>query len=54
VALWFIALLASAVGCWWLVNRWGWRRSWVVLAPIVVAVLWGFSDELLQLVPNVF
>ena len=54
VALWFVALIATVLGSAWLIARWGWRRSWIILAPVALAVLWGLSDEMLQLVPNVF
>lgn len=54
VLLWLLALLATALGSWWLIARWGWRRAWIVSAPIAIAVLWGLSDELLQLVANVY
>lgn len=54
VLAWFVGLVAVAVGGYWLIARWGWRRAWLIVAPVGIAVLWGFSDELLQLVPNVF
>lgn len=54
VLLWLVAVLGVAFGSWWLIAQWGWRRSWIVVAPIAIAVLWGLSDELLQLVANVY
>ena len=54
VLLWLVALGVGLIGAVGLVNRWGWRRSWLVIAPITLAILWGLSNELLRLVPNVY
>ena len=54
VLLWLGILAATTAGLRWLLVRWGWRRAWIIAAPVAIAVLWGFSDELLQLAPNVF
>ena len=53
VLLWMVLAAASLLGSVWLISRWGWRRAWLVIAPVVFAVGWGLSDELLRLVPNV-
>lgn len=54
VLLWLGVVVVVAAGLRWLLARWGWRRAWLIAAPVAIAVLWGFSDALLQLVPNVF
>ena len=52
--LWFGLLLAGSAACWWLWSYWGLLRTWLVGAPVLFAVLWGFSTELLRLLPNVY
>jgi sortase A len=48
------ALVAAVVACWYLWGRWGLLRTWLVGAPVLLAVLWMFSNELMRLVPNVY
>ena len=47
-------LVAAVVACWYLWGRWGLLRTWLVGAPLLLAALWLFSNELLQLLPNVY
>jgi sortase A len=54
VLAWLGALIASLVAAVWLISRWGWRRAWLFIVPVMLAVLWGLSNELLRLVPNVY
>jgi sortase A len=53
VLAWLGALVVSVLASMWLLGRWGWRRSWLFIAPVGLGVLWGLSDQLLRLVPNV-
>jgi sortase A len=54
VALALGALVAAVVACWYLWGRLGLLRTWLVGAPVILAVLWVLSNELLQLFPNVY
>lgn len=54
VLAWLFALVVSMLGSVWLINRWGWRRAWLFIVPVTLAVLWGLSNEMLRLVPNVY
>jgi sortase A len=54
VILWIEAVLLAAVGLVWLWSRWLWWRAWLISTPIVLAVLWGLSTEMLRLLPNVY
>jgi len=54
VLLWFAGLVAASAVCWWLWARWGVLRTWLVGAPILLAILWGFSNEAMRFLPNVY
>ncbi len=54
VALALGALVAAVVACWYLWGRLGLLRTWLIGAPVILAVLWLLSNELLQLLPNVY
>jgi sortase A len=54
VALWTALLLAASAACWWLWARWGLLRTWIVGAPVLLAVLWFLSNAGLRLLPNVY
>jgi sortase A len=54
VALWMVALIAASIACWRLWSRWGLLRIWLVGAPVLLGLLWGFSSEGMRLLPNVF
>ena len=54
LALWMGVLLITLLASLWLLARWGWRRSWLIIAPVALGVLWALSNQLLRLVPNVY
>lgn len=54
IGLWMAALIATAVVCWRLWSRWGLLQIWLVGAPVLLGMLWGFSTEGMRLLPNVF
>jgi sortase A len=54
VALWLAGLAFASAAVWWLWSRWGLLRAWIVGAPILLALLWGLSNEAMRLLPNVY
>jgi sortase A len=54
VALWLTGLAAASAAAWWLWSRWGLLRTWLLAAPILLALLWGLSNEAMRLLPNVY
>jgi sortase A len=52
LVLWIQGLLLAGIGsvCAW--SRWGIWQTWLVGAPIILAVLWGISSEAMRLLPN--
>jgi sortase A len=54
VALWLAGLVLASAAVWWLWSRWGILRAWVVGAPVLLALLWGLSNEAMRLLPNVY
>jgi sortase A len=54
VFLWAIALVGGVIGMMWLWFRWHLWRTWLVGAPILLGLLWGMSDELMRLLPNIY
>lgn len=54
VIFWLQALLVAALGAVWLWARWGFWRTWLVAAPVLFAVLWGLSTEVMRLLPNIY
>jgi len=54
VALWLAGLVAASAAVWWLWARWGILRAWIIGAPVLLALLWGLSDEAMRLLPNVY
>ena len=54
VALWpaGLALVSAAVWLWW--SHWGILRARGVGAPVLLALLWGLSNEAMRLLPNVY
>jgi sortase A len=54
VALWLAGLALASAAVWWLWSRWGILRAWVVGAPVLLALLWGLSNEAMRLLPNVY
>lgn len=53
IVLWLQALLVTGVGVVWSWARWGRRQTWLVGAPLVLAVAWGVADTAMRLLPNV-
>jgi sortase A len=53
VVLWLQLLLLTACGLIWLRWRWSAWQSWLVAAPLLLAVLWGLSVSAARLLPNV-
>jgi sortase A len=54
VGLWMAAMIATAIVCWRLWSRSGLLKIWLVGAPVLLGLLWGFSTEGMRLLPNVF
>ncbi|MDX6308399.1 MAG: sortase [Nocardioidaceae bacterium] len=52
LALWLFALVATGVFAAWGVVRWGSGQTWLVVIPVLLAVLWGASDNAAMLLPN--
>jgi sortase A len=52
VVLWLQLLLVVACGLVWLRWRWSAWQSWLVAAPLLLAVLWGLSVSAGRLLPN--
>jgi hypothetical protein len=52
--MWLVVLFAGSVTCWWLWSRWGILQTWLVGAPVLFAILWGLSTEMMRLLPNVY
>jgi sortase A len=52
LVLWLQLLAVAITGGVWLGLRWGRSQSWLVTTPVVVAALWGASNSLWQLLPN--
>ena len=54
LAAWLGVLAVGLLASLWMLGRGGWRRSWLIIAPIAVGLLWALSNQLLRLVPNVY
>jgi sortase A len=54
VIFWLQGLLLAAIGAVWMWVRWGRLQSWLVGAPVIFAILWGLSTEVMRLLPNVY
>jgi sortase A len=52
LVLWLQLLAVAAFGGTWAVRRWGARQTWIVGVPAILATLWGVTDALGQLLPN--
>jgi sortase A len=52
VVVWLAALLIVSTSLAWAWLRWGRRQTWIVGAPLALAVLWGASDAAIRLLPN--
>jgi sortase A len=49
---WMAGLVLLGVAAIWAWVRWGRFQTWIVGAPVFLAVLWGMSDALMRLLPN--
>lgn len=54
VLAWLVVLLGASAACWWLWARWGLTRTWLVGAPVLFALLWVISSEVMHFLPNVY
>lgn len=54
VLFWLEALLVVGVAVAWLWSRWGVGKTWLIGGPVVFAILWLLSNEVLRLLPNVY
>ena len=54
VGLWLAGLAVASAAVWWLWSRWGILRAWIIGAPVLLALLWGLSNEAMRLLPNVY
>ncbi len=52
LVFWLQALILVGVGSVWAWLRWSRWQTWLVAAPILIAVLWGISQEGMHLLPN--
>jgi sortase A len=52
LVFWLQALILVGVASVWAWMRWGRWQTWLVGAPILLAVLWGISEESMRLLPN--
>ncbi len=49
---WLAGLVLLGLAAIWTWVRWGRFETWLVGAPVFLAVLWGTSDALMRLLPN--
>jgi sortase A len=49
---WLEGLILVTIAAGWAWRRWGRFETWIVGAPILLAVLWGTTDALMRLLPN--
>ncbi|MGC9962893.1 MAG: sortase [Acidimicrobiales bacterium] len=49
---WLQGLVIVTIACGWTWVRWGRFETWIVGAPVFLAVLWGTSDALMRFLPN--
>ncbi len=52
LTLWLEALVLLAIAYAWGRGRWGVWQTWLVAAPVAIAVVWGATDAAVQLLPN--
>jgi sortase A len=51
---WLGALFVASAACWWLWAKWGLARTWLVGAPVLFALLWVISGDVMRFLPNVY
>jgi len=54
VVAWLGVMFVALGACWWLWDRWGLTRTWLIGAPIFFALLWVTSSEVMRFLPNVY
>lgn len=54
VVIWLAALLLAGLAFAWIWTRFGRWQSWLIGAPVLLAVGWGLSAEILRLLPNLY
>jgi sortase A len=54
VLLWLVVLAGVSALCWRAWYRWGLLRTWLVGAPVLLAVLWVLGNTTMRLLPNVY
>ena len=54
VGLWLAGLVVASAAVWWLWARLGILRTWLIGAPVLLALLWGLSNEAMRLLPNTY
>jgi sortase A len=52
LVFWLPLLGIVGVGVVWLRHRWGGWQTWLVSAPVVLAVLWAVTRDTVRLLPN--
>lgn len=52
LVLWLQALLLTVLAVVWVRSRWGDWQTWLVAAPVLLAVVWAGSESAFQLLPN--
>jgi sortase A len=52
LVLWLQLLLVTVIAVAWTRSRWGKWQTWLVGAPLILAVLWVVTDTAVQLFPN--
>jgi sortase A len=52
LVLWMALAIVAAVGVTWAQDRWGRIETWLVGMPVILAALWGISQTVSQLLPN--
>ncbi|MEV6927940.1 sortase [Dactylosporangium sp. NPDC051485] len=52
LVLWLQLLAVTAFGGTWAARRWGRWQTWIVAVPAILATVWGITDSIGQLLPN--
>jgi sortase A len=52
LVLWLQALVLVVAGTTWAALRWGGRQAWLVGAPLVLATVWGATQTVMVMTPN--
>ncbi|HWB65936.1 MAG TPA: class E sortase [Mycobacteriales bacterium] len=54
LVLWLQALVVVGLAVFWAYAKWGRRQTWLVGIPLATAAMWGASDAVVRLLPNLF